>query len=555
MAQSLLTAISNTTTTDATLVAIASGLAAHWVFRRWEPMEFLPVGVLLLGIPSVVSTLFVQHYGIILGNLLSFTIYYTTLLTSIALYRISPFHPLAKYPGPPLARLSGFYMASIALRGKRHLYLQSLHDKYGDFVRIGPNELNIRDSSAIGPLLGPNGMPKGPGMMGMMQHQTTPLIAFADPVEHARRRKPWNRAFSTNALRDYRPTLAKRVTQLADAMQEEGTTVDLAKWTSYFAYDFMGDMAYGGGTELLRDGDKDGQVEALKDGMRFAVMFEHVPWLSFYTRHIPALGAALKRLRSAAYERTVLRYQEGTATKDLFFFLSNEDNAEKVSPPRDIVLSDGVLAVIAGSDTTATALASIFYSLLSHPETYKKLQAEVDHYYPAGEDALDPEHYVQMTYLDAIINEAMRLFPATPSGSLRKPLSGSGGKAFGEHFIPEGTQTRITVWGVQRDPSNFSRPNEFWPDRWLIADGRKPAPAGPPIAHNVNAFLPFSVGPANCVGKNLALMEMKMVICLFMQRYEMRFADGWDANLWDEHLEDTYVMGVGHLPVTIQLRD
>lgn len=74
-----------------------------------------------------------------------------------------------------------------------------------------------------------------------------------------------------------------------------------------------------------------------------------------------------------------------------------------MSPSRDIVLADGILAVVAGSDTTATTLSNIFFSLLSYPETYRRLQAEVDRYYPRGEDALDPRYYVHMSYLEAIM--------------------------------------------------------------------------------------------------------------------------------------------------------
>ncbi len=82
---------------------------------------------------------------------------------------------------------------------------------------------------------------------------------------------------------------------------------------------------------------------------------------------------------------------------------SNEDQAETESPPRHIVISDGLIALIAGSDTTATTLSNVFYCLLTHPETYKRLQDEVDKYYPLGEDALNPEHHVHMTYLDAVM--------------------------------------------------------------------------------------------------------------------------------------------------------
>ncbi|KAI0345507.1 cytochrome P450 [Trametopsis cervina] len=554
MAHINLPVIGHGTTSDATLVVIVFGLVAHWVFRRWDPFKFLPVASLLIAPPALLSLLFVRQHGILYATLLSFFIYFSSLLISLVIYRLSPFHPLASYPGPVINRLSGLWMAWIARKSKRHLYVQRLHDKYGDFVRTGPNELYIRDASAILPLLGPNGMPKGPGMKGRGFHEPAALIACSDPKEHTRRRRPWNRAFSTPALKDYQPIVARRVSQLVEGLQNQHGTVDLSQWISFFTYDFMGDMAFGGGTDLLRDGDKYGLWKLLQDGLRIAVMYEHVPWLSYYTKRVPNVGNDLVELHKVAFERTAKRYENGSSTKDLFYFLSNEDNTETVSPPRHTVLADGILAVIAGSDTTATTLANMFVCLLSHPEMYKRLQAEVDRYYPPGEDALNPQYHAHMTYLDAIINEAMRLFPAVPSGSLRAPLRGSGGKVLGKHFIPEGTQTRITTWGVHRDARNFTNPTAFWPDRWLIAEGHEPAPPGS-FVHNADAFIPFSVGPSNCVGKNLALLEMKMVICLCMQTFEMRFADGWNAKMWEENIDDSFVIGMGQLPVVLQRRD
>lgn len=96
-------------------------------------------------------------------------------------------------------------------------------------------------------------------------------------------------------------------------------------------------------------------------------------------------------------------------------------------------------------------------------------------------------------------------------------------------YIPEGTQARIHFYSVHTDPRNFSYPYKFWPDRWLIAEGLQES--SEKIVHNANAFIPFSLGPANCVGKNVALQEMRMLVCHFMQRLTVRFAEGYDVNV------------------------
>ncbi len=74
-------------------------------------------------------------------------------------------------------------------------------------------------------------------MAGRNLHQPIlPLIAIMDPIEHARRRKPWNRAFSTAALKEYQPIVTRRTAQLIEGLMGEVGTTDLAKWISYYAY-------------------------------------------------------------------------------------------------------------------------------------------------------------------------------------------------------------------------------------------------------------------------------------------------------------------------------
>ena len=82
---------------------------------------------------------------------------------------------------------------------------------------------------------------------------------------------------------------------------------------------------------------------------------------------------------------------------------NNEDLPNKVAPPMKHLVDDGILAVTAGSDTTASALTSIFFCLFTHPNTYASLQDEVDKFYPKGEDSLITKHHQDMVYLHAVM--------------------------------------------------------------------------------------------------------------------------------------------------------
>ena len=92
----------------------------------------------------------------------------------------------------------------------------------------------------------------------------------------------------------------------------------------------------------------------------------------------------------------------------------------------------------------------------------------------------------------------------------------------------------------------------FYPDRWLIAEGLQSTPER--FVHDPNAFIPFSFGPWNCVGKNLALLEMRMVLCHVMQRLSLRFQEGWEPSDWDHALQDRFVTKTGKLPLVVEPR-
>lgn len=87
---------------------------------------------------------------------------------------------------------------------------------------------------------------------------------------------------------------------------------------------------------------------------------------------------------------------------------NNEDGGESEKRPLAHVISDGALAVVAGSDTTANILTHVFFFLLSNPAEYMRLQAEVDKFYPPGEDVLDTKSHQSMPVLNAAMYATCR---------------------------------------------------------------------------------------------------------------------------------------------------
>ncbi|KAL5498826.1 hypothetical protein ACEPAH_2181 [Sanghuangporus vaninii] len=546
---------------DAVLLDVACALGVHAIYRRYEPDTSVPFvqTILLIAIPSLPAAVFLRHFETSpgLAVLTALALFYVTLITSIVLYRLSPWHPLAKYPGPLPAKISKVWASYHTAKGKLHLDLKKLHEKYGRYVRIGPNELSVADASVISSALS-DGMPKGPMWKARTPHSSAPtLIAIRSTQEHARRRKRWNRAFNSSAVKEYEQVVQKRALQLISELEKRSVkngvhSVSLAEWISFFATDFMGDMAFGGGFELMRDGgDKEGVWTVLESGMRTAAIVHHVPWIM----------PLLRKLPFPRHARSL--------TRDLFYHLIDEDNVEIVSPTDSEIVSDGALAIIAGSDTTSTTLSGLIYYLMSHPLDYRRLQNEIDSAFPPGEgDPFDTLKLSEMPFLNAVINETMRLQLPVPTYLQRSPEAGTGGKWIGDSYISEGTAVIVPPYVLFRDPAYFSpAPNNFWPDRWLPDDAVKRYPYQTDfeadalsnkydgeIVTNYSAFIPFSYGPANCAGRALALTEMRMVVALLIQNFELQFAPGYDPNDWEEHLEDFFVLCKGPLLVTLTPR-
>ncbi|KAJ8502816.1 hypothetical protein ONZ45_g11411 [Pleurotus djamor] len=533
------------------LLPASAGVITHWSLSVCEPKDISGPALLLVAEPFLLHTLSSWSSSTPLTWLsfgISYTVFIAALMTSMVTYRLSPFHPLSDIPGPRLAKITKFWGAHLTWTGRQHLHLKALHDKYGPFVRTGPNEVSIADADAVTSVLGSQGLPKG-RYYDARQDPTAPrnLIVLRGE-EHAVRRRLWNRGMSSQSLDEYEGLIAIRANELLDRIGRLEGPVDISKWLSYFSFDFMGDMAFGCGFNMIRDGeDKNGLWKALEDFMFSAAVISHVPWVSRVVQRVPYVARGLTTLRKHGVECASRRIKSGATIKDLWYHLTDEAGLEKEQPDFANVVADGTVAIVAGADTVATVIMCLFYYLLSNPNVYERLRQEIDTTYPRGEDALDTSKHASLTYLSACIHETLRILPPVPTNGSRRLPAGSGGKVISGRLIPENTEVYVPAFSIHRNPRYFSPcPEKFWPDRWLLKEHLD--------SMDPNAFIPFSYGPANCVGRNLAKREIMMVTSLLLQTFDLRFADGFDPTGWEEQLHDHLVLTRAPLPVVLTRR-
>ncbi|KAK7038129.1 cytochrome P450 [Favolaschia claudopus] len=528
---------------------ILLGLINHLYLNRFEPKS--ADGPLLALIIQPIALLLALAVPLSIPNIFTaYSAFLSTLASSVVIYRLSPWHPLAHIPGPRLYKISKFWSAWICASGKQHRVNKALHDKYGPFLRTGPNEVSIIHADGVKAVLGTGGFQKGNYYEPRSDPKlnTRSLLSLRGDA-HANRRKIWNRGLSTESVQEYESIVAKRVSQLSDCLHGlSGNKVNLAEWIGYFTFDVMGDMAFGGGFEMMRDGgDRDGLWTLLNNGAKNLAVISHVPWLAPTLSHLPSMAKSITKLRSFGATCAANRIKNGSRVKDLWYHLTDEAGLEKQKPTFQEVVADGVLSIVAGSDTTSTAISCFMWFILRNPEMYRRVQAEVDYVYGEGDSTLDSSKHSELCFLAACLNEAMRLQPPVLTNGSRRVPSG-GAKIIGACFIADGTEISIPPYSLHRNPENFSSPELFDPDRWLRQHSSDEI-------FNAAAFVPFSYGAANCVGKPLAWREMLMVTSTLLKRFDFRFAKAFESEQWADSFHDAFVTSLGSpLLVEVTLR-
>lgn len=255
-------------------------------------------------------------------------------------------------------------------------------------------------------------------------------------------------------------------------------------------------------------------------------------------------GTMMETCKKVVAKRKNDRSRQGTG--DFFeYMLKFEGTKDEISDEE--LMSNANILFMAGSETTATLLVGATYWMLRTPDTMQKAVNEVRAAFSKEEDITFASASAKLPYMLACLEEALRLYSPIPTILFRSVLETS---TISGYTVPANTEVGVHQMAANTSPANFNQPNTFIPERWLpetISD-----PDCPFYNDNREARQPFSVGPRNCIGKNLAFSEMRQILARVLWNFDLELAEPmkrWEKQktfaIWDK----------GPLSLRIKLRE
>ncbi|KUJ21456.1 putative cytochrome P450 pisatin demethylase [Mollisia scopiformis] len=454
------------------------------------------------------------------------------------------FGPLSKLPGPLIAKFTNFWRIKNAASGNAPANFQDLHRKYGTVVRTGPNHVSISDPAMIPSSFYDVFTPKNAGK------SYPSIFTLQSQDAHRQLKAGIAQKYSLSSLLSLEPMVDNVTRNFMSTLHERassGTRLDLGEWVQFYAFDVIGAITFTGTFGFIDKGcDERGILRGLDGGLIYGAVVGQVPgwheWLmgsSFLQEtvmKIPVLAAGnpvpiVVQMIKDALASNAKDGAESTR-EDFITFMrkQNEKDPERMS--EDVMINHMFVNLLAGSDTTAISLRSIFYLLMKNPCVYAKLQAEIDAADSKG--LLSPiitysEGQEHVPYLANVIKESLRLHPAVAL-PLERIVPTSSPLQTQSHTIPAGAVVGINAWVVHYDKNVFGQDARvFRPERWSEENGER-------LKMMERSFFAFGHGSRSCVGKNISLMEMGKFVPQFLREFEISWdgdEDGWKVdNTW-----------------------
>nr|QWK52375.1 cytochrome P450 81D8-2 [Isatis tinctoria] len=238
-------------------------------------------------------------------------------------------------------------------------------------------------------------------------------------------------------------------------------------------------------------------------------------WVSDYETRVKKLSARMDEFLQGLVDEKRRAKEKGNTMVD--HLLSLQDSQPDYFTDR-IIKGNMVSLILAGTDTSAVTMEWALANLLNHPEVLNKARDEIDR--KVGLDRLvDESDISNLPYLQNIVSETMRLYPAVP---MLLPHVASEDCKVGGYDMPRGTILLTNAWAIHRDPQLWDDPTSFKPERFE-KEGE---------AHKL---MPFGLGRRACPGSGLAQRLVNLTLASLIQCLEWERIGGEKLDMSEGH--------------------
>ncbi|KAI0377117.1 cytochrome P450 [Hypomontagnella monticulosa] len=460
-------------------------------------------------------------------------------------------HPLRSYPGPILWRISSIPRVYHEYNGNLTFRIAELHKKYGSVVRITPRELAYNHPQAWKDIYGhrTGGAPEFPKWDEWYRTVSTfpTSVIDAEREEHSILRRQLSHGFSDKSMREQDPIIRGYVDLLIQRLHENSkngsVALNMREWYNWTTFDVIGDLGFGSSFGCLQNSSYHPWVRLITQSLKETSRFHALIHLGFkpLVDQLFKWGIMKKNKEQFALVRNKLqeRMKLGVERPDLIEGLLRKKDEWQMGLEK-LTFNSNIL-IVAGSETTATLLCGATYLLTTHPEHLARLTKEVRSAFKS-EDEINLTSVGNLQFMLACLNEAFRRYPPV-SNELPRSSPKGGGTVLGKH-VPEGAVVSVWQWPLNHDSRFWKDPMTFAPERWM----------GDPAYKDdcLEAMQPFSFGPRNCIGRNLAYAEMRLILAKIVYNFDMTIADecrNWiygqkSYTLWDKPDLNVYLTPV-----------
>jgi cytochrome P450 len=334
-----------------------------------------------------------------------------------------------------------------------------------------------------------------------LQHFLVGLFGVNED-HHLQQRKLMMPAFHRQRLETYAEDMIA-ITQDELEQMRSGQVYEISTWTRQITLRIATKSLFGEdiGTAGMSVGQTIQEALRLQGDLLlqlFPIDIPGLPWHR-YLNLAAQYEAGMRALIKA-------KQQKGSTDPDVLSMLiqvRDEESGSRLSES-ELLGHVGVMFA-AGHETSANALTWTLFLLSQHPQIISDLLDELDAVLHGNPPSL--EKLLQLPLLERVIKESMRVLSPVPwNGRVTSKPTELGG-----YTLPAGTEVLVSIYHTHQMPDLYPNPTAFNPSRWET------------ITPNAYEYNPFSAGPRLCIGAGFAMMEIKIILAMLLQRYRLQF--------------------------------